>query len=68
MSAPETVNLTAAAIELVAQWDDGYVMTSQGGMQVWRALTGLPDNDEALAYARELVLAPHPTTAHIPPL
>lgn len=61
------VDLTAAAAAVVSEWDHGYVMTSQGAMQVWRALTGINDMDDAIDYARQIAAADPPITAHVPP-
>lgn len=66
MSAPESLDITAAAQQVIVCQEVGG-QSALTARYIWEDLTGLT-GDEALAYARELVLADHPTTAHIPPM
>lgn len=70
MSAPESLDLTAAATELLELVEalDGTYNIQWVGIAVWKALTGLDSDDEALAYAAQVAAAALPVTAHVPPM
>jgi hypothetical protein len=64
VSAPESLDLTAAALATLGAYSD----QAEGAREVWQALTGISDEPEALAYARQVAGTVPPVTAHVPPM
>ena len=63
-SDPISVDLTAAAIEAL-DWEDAE--NAEAALDVWKALIGLHDDDEAFRFARSVAAADPPITATIAP-